>query len=122
LTGTSVRVAVPRGATTLEIGEPGGARASWPAAGDVVEVPIARVGFYTAGAETIAANLDDPVESSAAVAPALTLGRAPPPPPARGPSAAPGGRAAAPRSLAAVGGPAPPRLVEGWSPPRRWTV
>jgi hypothetical protein len=117
LTGTSVRVAVPRGATTLEIGEPGGARASWPAAGDVVEVPIARVGFYTAGTETIAANLDDPVESSAAVAPALTLGgRAlPPPDPPRG-------RGAWPLTLLALVAAAALLLVEWWSYHRRWTV
>jgi hypothetical protein len=118
-----VRVPVPRGAPSVEISDPEGNAATWPAAGDVAEVPITRVGFYTVGAgksatdTTVAANLGDAVESSAAFAPTLTLGgRAlrPPDPPSGG--------GARPLALLALLAAAGILLVEWWTYHRRWTV
>jgi hypothetical protein len=116
-TGTTARLAVPAGVTSLDVEDPAGVRATWPAAGDTAEVPITRVGFYRAGGQFIAANLADPVESSTAPAATLVLGgRAlpPPDPPARR-------RAHTLAALALIAA-AALLAIEWWSYHRRWTV
>jgi hypothetical protein len=116
-TGTSARVAVPRGAAALEVRDPTGTRAAWPVAGDVAEVPITRAGFYTVGTQTIGANLADAIESATAPAAKLTLGGralAPPDPPAA--------RRGRPVAMVALLLATALLLLEWWSYHRRWTV
>jgi hypothetical protein len=117
LTGTTARLPVSRGAATLEVRDPAGGRAVWPAAGDAADVPITRVGFYQAGGETVAANLGDAVESSTGPVTALVLGGrtlGPPDPQAR--------RRGRPLALLALLAATALLLGEWWSYHRRWTV
>ena len=115
--GSTARVPAPRGAAHVEVRDPTGARATWPVAGDVVDVPIRRAGFYRAGDVTLAANASDAVESDTAPVSALALGGqmlAPPDPP----------RGTGRRSLAtlALWAAAALLLLEWATTHRRWTV
>jgi hypothetical protein len=117
LTGATVRVPVARGASETEVVDPAGGRTTWPAAGDYVEIPIARAGFYRVGRESIAANLGDAVESNTAPAPVLVLGGHELPPPD-----APAAPHRQPIAALVLLGAAALLLVEWWSYHRRWTV
>lgn len=115
--GSTARVPAPRGAPRVEVRDPTGARSSWPVAGDVVEVPIRRAGFYRVGDVTLAASASDAVESDTAPVAALVLGGqtlAPPDPP----------RGTGRRSLAtmALWAAAALLLLEWATTHRRWTV
>jgi hypothetical protein len=117
LTGTVARVPVPRGSATVDVQDPAGARATWPVAGEVVEIPIFHAGFYRVAGTTLAANLGDAGESNTAPVASLVLGGKilTPPDPPRGHSHRPLVAWALMAATALL-------LVEWWSTHRRWTV
>lgn len=117
LPGSTARVPVPPGTRSVEIVDPSGARATWPADGDVALVPIRAPGFYRVGQVTLAANLGDSTESDTRVPDTLTLGgttlKAPD---------APAGRARRPLAVWALLLAGALLLLEWATTHRRWTV
>jgi hypothetical protein len=115
--GRTARVPVPRGARSVDVRDPAGARASWPASGDVVELPVRRAGFYRVGEVALAANASDAVESDTAPPSELVLGGH-----ALGPPDPPRGGARRPLATWALLAAALLLLAEWVTTHRRWTV
>jgi Ca-activated chloride channel homolog len=122
-TGGMARVPLPRGTAMATVRGPSGEVARVPAAGDAVDFPLPRSGFYRVdpaapGAPSVvAANLFDAAESDTRLSPILILGGRTlppwsPPPPAR----------RLPWSILALLAAAMLSLAEWLSHHRRWTV
>jgi hypothetical protein len=116
-TGHTLQLSLPAGRLEAAVTDPSGTTRVVPGQAGVVEIPIARTGFYRVATTTLAANLADEIESNTAPASTLVLGGRPLPPP----DAPAHGRRhdlwwwALLAAVALV-------LGEWWSYHRRWTV
>ncbi|HXI54712.1 MAG TPA: VWA domain-containing protein [Polyangia bacterium] len=136
-TGQTARLPAPNAAAALSVVDPHGQRRRLLALGDSFELPVTSVGFYsmaTAGdggsgragggvVRTLAANLNDAIESDTAPVPRLSLGGRLLPLVDQSQSATPtrGGRHRSYGSWALMVA-AALTLFEWWSYHRRWTV